>query len=75
MSRRRVNVAGMDADDLIPRKADDPLTTLLRQDLDPLSVDELRDRIVRLEAEIARTKSKLDGATKFRSAADSLFKK
>jgi uncharacterized small protein (DUF1192 family) len=65
----------MDADDLIPRKKDDALTAVIAQDLDPLSVDELRDRIVRLEAEIVRTKAKLDGATTFRSAADSLFRK
>jgi uncharacterized small protein (DUF1192 family) len=65
----------MDADDLIPRKKDDALTALVTQDLDPLSVDELRERIVRLEGEIGRTRAKLDGATKFRSAADSLFRK
>jgi uncharacterized small protein (DUF1192 family) len=65
----------MDIDDLIPRKKDDPLAAIGAQDLDPLSVDELRDRIVRLDAEVARTRAKLDGATKFRSAADSLFKK
>jgi uncharacterized small protein (DUF1192 family) len=65
----------MDIDDLTPRKKEDALTAVVRQDLDPLSVDELRERIVRLEAEIVRTKAKLDGATKFRSAADSLFKK
>lgn len=65
----------MDIDDLTPRKRDDALAALTQQDLDPLSVDELRDRIVRLEAEIARTTAKLEGATRFRSAADSLFKK
>ena len=65
----------MDIDDLEPRKRDDALSAVQRQDLDPLSVDELTDRIARLEAEIARTRTKRDGATKFRSAADQLFRK
>jgi uncharacterized small protein (DUF1192 family) len=65
----------MDLDDIMPKRADDPLVQLLRQDLDRLSLDELRDRITILTAEIARVQAKLDGATKFRSAADGLFKK
>lgn len=65
----------MDADDLQPKRRDDPLGTLRREDLDPLSVTELESRIVALEAEIARTRTKLAGATKFRSAADGLFKR
>jgi uncharacterized small protein (DUF1192 family) len=66
----------MDLDELMPRRAgDDPLAALARQDLDPLSVDELEARIAALEAEIERTRSKRDGARSFRSVADSLFKK
>jgi uncharacterized small protein (DUF1192 family) len=66
----------MDLDDLLPRRKDsDLLTALAREDLDPLSVDELAARIAALEAEIARTRSKLEGARSFRSTADSLFKK
>ena len=65
----------MDLDDLLPRKKDDPLALVAREDLDRLSVDELRARIAALEAEIARTKTKLEGATSFRSAADALFRK
>jgi uncharacterized small protein (DUF1192 family) len=66
----------MDLDDLMPRRKDgDPLAALARQDLDPLSVDELAARIAALEAEIERTRGKLEGARSFRSAADSLFKK
>ena len=66
----------MDLDDLQPRrKPDDALTALARQDLDPLSVDELESRIAALEAEIGRTRAKLEGARSFRSVADSLFKK
>ena len=65
----------MDWDELLPRKPDDPLTQLTRQDLDPLSVEELNARIEALEAEIARTKAKIDAAVQFRASADSIFKK
>lgn len=65
----------MDADDLLPRRRDDTLAALRREDLDPLSVAELDARIVELEAEVDRTRAKLAGATKFRSAADGLFKR
>ena len=64
----------MDLDELFPDKPDDPLTLLLKQDLDPLSVHELEARVVILEAEIARVKSKLENAVNFRASADSLFK-
>ena len=65
----------MDADDLKPRRRDDPLGALRREDLDPLSVAELDFRIAELEAEITRTRTKLAGATRFRSVADELFKR
>ena len=65
----------MDLDELIPDKPDDPLALLGKQDLDPLSVDELEARILLLEAEIARVKAKLDSSRAFRSSADDLFKK
>lgn len=65
----------MDLDDLAPRRKDDALAALAVQDLDPLSVGELEARIAALEAEAARTRAKLAGATKFRSAADELFKR
>jgi uncharacterized small protein (DUF1192 family) len=65
----------MEPEDILPRKRDDALLALIQQDLDRLSVDELSERIVLLEAEVARCKTKRDGATKFRAAADSLFKK
>ena len=70
-----VNVAGMDLDELFPNKPDDPLTQLAKQDLDPLSVDELHARIAALEAEIERVKAKLQNAVNFRATAESLFKK
>ena len=65
----------MDLDELLPDKPDDPLTLLTKQDLDPLSVDELRDRIAILEAEIARVQAKLDSSVSFRASADDLFKR
>ena len=65
----------MDFDELFPDKPDDPLKLLTRQDLDPLSVEELEARIALLEAEIARVKAKLEASVNFRSSADQLFKK
>lgn len=66
----------MDLDELLPRRnTEDALTALRREDLDPLSLDELQRRIDVLEAEIARTKAKLNSASTFRSAADALFKR
>lgn len=65
----------MDLDELFPDKPDDPLTLLTKQDLDPLSVEELQARIAILEAEIARVKAKLDASVSFRASADELFKR
>ena len=65
----------MDLEDLFPSKPDDPLTQLGKQDLDPLSIDELQARIEALKAEIARVEAHMDRATKHRSAAEELFKK
>jgi uncharacterized small protein (DUF1192 family) len=65
----------MDLDELFPGKPDDPLKLLTKQDLDPLSVEELEARIVTLEAEIARAKAKIDAAVSFRASADAIFRK
>ena len=65
----------MDLDELFPSKPDDPLTQLTKQDLDPLSVEELEARIAVLESEIERVKAKLQNAVNFRATAESLFKK
>jgi uncharacterized small protein (DUF1192 family) len=65
----------MDLDDLFPDKKKDPLAELARQDLDPLSIDELNERIAALKQEIARVEAHMDKATKHRSAAEELFKK
>ena len=65
----------MDLEELFPSKPDDPLTLLTKQDLDPLSVAELEERIAVLEGEIARVRAKMDAAVQFRAIADEIFKK
>ena len=71
----RVNDSGMDLDDLFPSKPGDPVAELKKQDLDPMSIEELNARIESLKAEIARVEAHIDRATKHRSAAEELFKK
>ena len=70
-----VNVWRMDLEDLFPSKPGDPLVELARQDLDPMSIEELEARIAALKTEIARVEAHMDAASKHRSAADELFKK
>lgn len=65
----------MDMDDDLPRRTDDPLKQLVRQDLDPLSVADLEARILTLEGEIARTRSKIEGAVNHKATAEALFKR
>jgi uncharacterized small protein (DUF1192 family) len=65
----------MDADENLPRRKDDLLAQLGRQDLDPYSVDELDERIELLTAEIDRTRIKRERAVNHRASADSLFKR
>ncbi len=70
-----VNNSPVDLEDLFPSKPDDPLVALGRQDLDPLSIDELKERIEALKAEIARVEAHMNRAQTHRSAAEELFKK
>ena len=65
----------MDLDDLFPSKPDDPLVALAKQDLDPMSIEELQARIEALQMEIARVKGHMQRAQSHRSAAEELFKK
>jgi len=65
----------MDMDEDRPTKADDPLAQLLRQDLGPLSLAELEQRIRALEGEIARTRSKIEDAVNHKASAEALFKR
>lgn len=65
----------MDMDDYSPKRADDPLLLLSRQDLDPLSVEELAERIAVLEAEILRTRERVERSVNHRASAEALFRK
>lgn len=70
-----VNTRAMDIDENLPLRGTEPLKQLLREDLDPLSIDELKERIEQLKSEIARCESKINAASSHRSAADALFRK
>ena len=65
----------MDLDELFPDKPADPLAGLIKQDLDPLSIEELNERIATLKAEIARVEAHLERVNRDRSAAEELFKR
>ena len=65
----------MDEDDFFSSKPQDPLTQVIKQDLGPLSTDELHERIELLKAEIARVEAHMAAVASHRSAADELFKK
>lgn len=65
----------MDEDDFFTSRPADPLTQVTKQDLGPLSVDELNERIETLKGEIARVEAHLAATERHRSAADELFKK
>jgi len=70
-----VNVEAVDLDDILGPRPDDPLTALLREDLDRLSVAELETRVRALEAEIERSRRKIDSAASHRASADAIFKR
>jgi uncharacterized small protein (DUF1192 family) len=65
----------VDLDELFPSKPGDPLVEVGKQDLDPMSIEELHARIDALKAEIARVESHMARAATHRSAAEELFKK
>jgi uncharacterized small protein (DUF1192 family) len=64
----------MDSEENLPRPGD-PIALLTKQDLDPLSVAELEERIARLEGEIARVRNHMQRAVNHRASADALFKR
>ena len=72
---RGSTIHDMDLDDLFPSKPGDPLVELAKQDLDPISIEELHARIEALKAEIARVEAHINRAQAHRSAAEELFKK
>jgi uncharacterized small protein (DUF1192 family) len=65
----------MDEDDFFSSRPQSPLALLAKEDLDPLSIDELQQRVELLRAEIDRVEQHVTNATRHRSAADELFKK
>ena len=65
----------MDIDDLFAGKPADPLTEVTKQDLGPLSIDELVARIETLKEEIARVEKHMADAERHRTSADELFKR
>ena len=75
MGAARVNDSAMDDDDFFSSKPQDPLILLVKQDLGPMSVDELNERIVTLKGEVARVEQHLSDTARHRNAADELFKK
>jgi len=70
-----VNDSPVDLDELFPSKPDDPLVALARQDLDPMSIEELQARIEALKTEIGRVEAHIERVQSHRSAAEELFKR
>ncbi len=64
----------MEFDDA-PRRRNDLLAALAAEDLDRLSQGELAERIAALEAEIARSRARMDRAGQDRLSADALFRR
>lgn len=62
-------------DDDLPKRVDDPVTILTKQDLDPMSVNELHERIALLEGEINRVRAKIDKSVNHKASAEALFRK
>jgi uncharacterized small protein (DUF1192 family) len=58
-----------------PRVRGQALIDAAREDLDLYAVDELKDRIETLRAEINRTQARMDFKLSGRAAADALFKR
>jgi uncharacterized small protein (DUF1192 family) len=75
--QQQVNINAMDEDDFTTgftaAKGDDVLAQLAKTDLDPLSIDELNERVAALKAEITRCEAHRDKASSHRLAAEALF--
>ncbi|WP_309601362.1 DUF1192 domain-containing protein [Sphingomonas sp.] len=65
----------MDEDDFFSTRPTDPVTLVCKQELGPLSVTELDERIALLKGEIARVEDHMAATQAHRSAADELFKR
>jgi uncharacterized small protein (DUF1192 family) len=75
MRDNAVNFRRMDMDEVFAKKPGDPLTLLCKQDLDPLSVEELALRIEALQSEIERCRQRMEKAVNHRASAEQLFKR
>ncbi|KQN06463.1 MULTISPECIES: DUF1192 domain-containing protein [unclassified Sphingomonas] len=64
----------MEPDDFLNHDRANTLAMLVREDLDPLSIDELTARIRALEQEIGRCRARIERARDHRSSADALFR-
>lgn len=65
----------MSFEDLEPQNVgSDHVRSLIREDLDSYSVEDLKARIAALEGEIARVQMAIESKSSQRSAADALFK-
>ena len=65
----------MDFDEILAKNPNDPLSQVVREDLERLSLDELAARVATLEGEIARTRQQIDRANTQRTIADDLFRR
>lgn len=63
----------MDFDDL-PVKKDSPLTAVEKEDLSTISAEELQERVLRLQGEIARTEAEIKAKGASKAAAEAFFK-
>ncbi|MEQ1688446.1 MAG: DUF1192 domain-containing protein [Sphingopyxis sp.] len=61
-------------DEDTPLHPDDPLALLAKQDLTPMSVHELDERVIALEMEMARTKAHKARSVNHKASAEALFK-
>jgi len=66
-------MAMQDDNEPLARQNAGPLHGLIREDLDPYSVEDLEARMETLQAEISRTNDALERKKNRRSAADALF--
>lgn len=65
----------MDEDASSPLNRQDAVAILAAQDIDRLSVAELEQRITALEAEIARTRARIQKAVNHIASAEGLFRR
>ncbi len=65
----------MDPEDLQPKRLPDSLQALAKEDISLLGVDELKERITLLDAEIARSKAMIASKQGSLSEAEAIFRK